>query len=70
MEDFVETHLCEVRVSYMVGPVYIICVIQHVFPGLDLYYADTAQPLTTAGEELDDLYDLDHDLICPRCGML
>ena len=23
-------------------------------PGLDLYYADPAQPLTTAGEELDD----------------
>ena len=30
-----------------------------MFPGLDLYYADPAQPLTTAGEELDDL---DHDL--------
>ena len=30
-----------------------------VFPGLDLYCADPAQPLTTAGEELDDL---DHDL--------
>ena len=30
------------------------------FPGLDLYYyADPARPLTTAGEELDDL---DHDL--------
>ena len=27
--------------------------------GLDLYYADPAQPLTTAGEEPDDL---DHDL--------
>ena len=26
---------------------------------LDLYYADPAQPLTTAGEELDEL---DHDL--------
>ena len=25
----------------------------------DLYYADPAQPLATAGEELDDL---DHDL--------
>ena len=24
-------------------------------PRLDLYYADPAQPLTTAGEELDDL---------------
>ena len=30
-----------------------------MFPGLDLYYADPAQPLTTAGEELDEL---DHDL--------
>ena len=30
-----------------------------MFPGLDLYYADPAQPLTTAGEELDYL---DHDL--------
>ena len=26
----------------------------HMFPGLDLYYADPAQPLATAGEELDD----------------
>ena len=33
-----------------------------MFPGLGLYYADPAQPLSTAGEELDDLYDLDHDL--------
>ena len=31
-----------------------------MFPGLDhLYYADPAQPLTTAGEEL---HDLDRDL--------
>ena len=30
-----------------------------MFPGLDLYYADPAQRLTTAGDELDDL---DHDL--------
>ena len=29
--------------------------IWQIFPGLDLHYADTAQPLTTAGE-LDDLY--------------
>ena len=29
------------------------------FAGLDLCYADPAQPLTTAGDELDDL---DHDL--------
>ena len=28
-------------------------------PGLDLYHADPAQSLTTAGEGLDDL---DHDL--------
>ena len=36
-----------------------ICRIQHMFPGFDLYYADPAQPLTTAGEEL---HDLDNDL--------
>ena len=33
--------------------------IEHMFPELDLYYADPAQPLVTAGEELDDL---NHDL--------
>ena len=33
-----------------------------MFPGLDLCCADPAQPVTTAVEELDDLYDLDHDL--------
>ena len=33
--------------------------IWHMFPGLGLYYADPAHPLTTAGEELDDL---DRDL--------
>ena len=32
-----------------------------MFPGLGLYYADPAQPLTTAGEELGYLDDLDHD---------
>ena len=39
-----------------------ICVVQlMLFPGLDLYHADTAQPLPMAGgEELDDL---DHDLV-------
>ena len=26
--------------------------IYNMFPGLDLYYADPAQPVTTAGEEL------------------
>ena len=30
-----------------------------VSPGLDMYYTDPAQSLTTAG---DKLYDLDHDL--------
>ena len=30
-----------------------------MFPGFDLYYADPAQALTTAGEELDDI---DHEL--------
>ena len=34
-------------------------IIWHMFPGLDLYCAGPAQPLTTAGEELDYL---DHDL--------
>ena len=29
-----------------------------IFPGLELYYTDPAQPLKTTGEELDDL---DHD---------
>ena len=43
-----------------------ICMIQHTFPGLDLYYADPAQPLTTATEEPDDL---DHDLSM-LCGDL
>ena len=34
-----------------------------MFLGLDIWYADTAQPLRTAGEELDDLLDdLDDDL--------
>ena len=36
-----------------------------MFPRMDLYYTDPAQYLTTVGEELDDL---DHDLICPRCA--
>ena len=31
------------------------CMILHMFPGLDLYDADPAQPLTTIGEDLDDL---------------
>ena len=36
-----------------------------MFPVLDLYFADLAQPLTTAGEELDDISVdryIDHDL--------
>ena len=33
--------------------------IYHMFPGLDLYNGDAGQPLTTAGEELDDLLDRD-----------
>ena len=38
----------------------ITCMVYHMFPGLDLYYADPAQPLTTVvSEELDDL---DNDL--------
>ena len=35
------------------GGTRIIYMISHVFPGLDLYYADPAQPLTKPGEELD-----------------
>ena len=54
-----------------------------MYPGLDLYYADPAQPLTTAAEEL---HDLDRHpsvrgvltlfrqaaaaLLCPRSGMI
>ena len=33
--------------------------LQHMLSGLDLYYADPGQPLTTAGEELDHV---DHDV--------
>ena len=44
----------------------VICMIEHMLPELHMHYADPAQPLTTAGEELDyldhDLSDLDHDL--------
>ena len=32
------------------------------FPALDLCCAEAAQPATTAGEELDDLQWIDHDL--------
>ena len=38
----------------------------HVFPGLDLYYADPAKPLTTAREVLDDLLKI---IVCPRCQL-
>lgn len=40
---------------------------QHLFPGLDFYSADAAEPVTTAAsDELDDLGD---DLIClSECG--
>ena len=36
-----------------------ICMTCVMFPGLDLYCADPAQPLTTAGQELL-VHDLDH----------
>ena len=36
--------------------------IYDMFSGLDLYCTDPAQHLTTAGYDLDDLYDLDRDL--------
>ena len=32
-----------------------ICMMYHMFPGLDLYYADPAQPLPAAGGEPDDV---------------
>ena len=35
---------------------------EHMFSGLDLYYADPAQHLINPGLDLDDLYDLDRDL--------
>ena len=41
-----------------------------MFPGLDLHYADPAQRLTTAGEELDDLDHYLSDLSVPRVDML
>ena len=47
------------------------CVIYNVFPWLDLYFADPAQQLITAGQDLDYLLivgDLS-DLICPTCEM-
>ena len=40
------------------GGSHTICIIQDMFPGLDLYHTDPAQHLITAGEDLDDLYDL------------
>ena len=43
-----------------------VCMIRHMFPALDLYHADPAQPLTTAGEELDDLHNDLFDLSA-RC---
>ena len=36
-----------------------VCMIWHMFSGLDRYCADPVQPLITASEEVDDL---DHDL--------
>ena len=41
------------------GETLTMCMIWHMFPGLDLYCTDPAQHLTTAGE---DLSDLDRDL--------
>ena len=41
-----------------------------MFPGLDLYCAHPAQPLTTAGEEIEHL---DHDVrgvICSICWLV
>ena len=46
-----------------------ICMIYHMFPGLDLYCTDPAQHLITAGEDLDDLSDLSvrRVLFLPYC---
>ena len=41
-----------------------------MFPGFDLYYADPAQPLIIAGEELDYLDYLYCDLYVPRMKQL
>ena len=38
-----------------------------MFPGLDLCYAELVHPLTTAGEELDDL-EHDRSDLCVRGG--
>ena len=46
----------------------IICMISHMFPALDGYYTDTAQHLTTAGCDPDDLLIVMYITICPRCG--
>lgn len=40
-------------------------VMQHMLPGLGKYYATSAQPLATVGEELDYL---DHYLSYGSCG--
>ena len=40
-----------------------------MFPGLDLYYADPAQPLTTSCEEPDDL-DRDRSDLVQRFVLL
>ena len=37
-----------------------------MFPGMDLYRTDPAQPLTTPGEELNDLSVDRNIMICPR----
>ena len=40
-------------VAHVAGwDLHMICMIQHVFPGLELYYADLTQPLRTAGKGL------------------
>ena len=44
------------------GGTTIICMIWRMLRGLDLCYADSARPLITAGEELDDIYHYLSDL--------
>ena len=55
--------ICLICMIYMIqimlpGGSRTICTIQHMYPGLDMYYADPAHHLMTTGQDLDDMYDL------------
>ena len=59
--------LCDLYdVANVAGGSRIMCMIQGMFPALDLYRTDPAQHLITAGQDLSDLhrdlYDLDRDI--------